>query len=798
MLKNYIKITFRNLWRSKLYTTINLFGLAIGISSALVIMLYVQDEMSYDQYFEKSEDTYRVLMRIIAQDNDLNISITPGPLAPYLEKNFPEIETGLRIFDGSRYLVRHKDTKLYAETVIYVDEIYFDIFDHNFLYGSSEKALSTPNSVVITEDLAERVFGRSELAMGKTLTFGDNEQNIVRGVVKKLPKNSSFRSDAYISFSTLPQDRPSIGGWASFDNNLTFVYIPQETNLAALEEKITKLAREKLFPDDDEEEVYFKLSLQPLADIHLKSSQLMFEGNGKSMQQMYILLAIGIFILLIASINYVNMSTARSSYRAKETGIRKVLGSYTIQIIQQYLFESITLVGLAVILGLSLSEIGIQFINQITQKDLSFLTEIQKPNFLLLLLGLWLGLGFFSGLYPAFVLSSFRPITVLKGRFSLKSSQGIFLRKGLVVFQFTISIVMIIGTWVAYQQAQFMKNKELGFDKEQLLRTAAQDDTVMEKLPVLKQELLKNPMVQKVSITSNPLGRNSASRTTFFYNETNVSSETIVVDPDYFSTISAKIIQGRNFDKSLDKVEDSIPSIIVNETFVKRMNMENPVGLKIEGGGNRYYRIVGVVKNFHFMSLHTEIVPAVFGVKLEGLKGRYMLVRLKSQQVDQNLVEMQKAYEKIDQKYPFEYEFVDDAFLDKYAEDERLNKIFFAFAGLAIFVACLGLFGLASFTTEQRTKEVGIRKVLGASAFHILKLLSIDVIILVGLASMISFIAAYFLIQQWLQNFAYQMPISWGIFVGSGFIALTIALLTISYHALKTAFVNPVDILRNE
>ena len=810
MIKNYLKIALRNLLRQRFYSAINLLGLAVGIACAVLLYMYIQHELSYDAHFKNSKKIYRVELEGREQGEKWERSIsTQWLLAPTIRKDYPEVAQVTKTMIWADKMFQHQNKQLLVKGLRLADEDYFKVFSHRFLQGDPRTALQKPHSIVLTKSLAAKVFGRANNVLNTTLQI-DKTSYLITGVIEDIPDNTHFQTEGFVSMGSLSKRRLqslNIKSWAS-TNFMTYVLLKQATSSQELENKLAKLTEAYIAPVAKKYGEEAKIKVTPLRDIRLYSADLADEGSAGTITYIYLFTAITFLILLIAGINYMNLATARSLNRAKEVGVRKVVGSYRSQLIFQFLVESFLLVLLASVLGLVLAEVAMPFFNNLSGKSLSVrqLFSVKDMIYGLLIL---LSIGLLSGSYPAFVLSSFKPSLVLKGKFG-SNKKGSRLRKGLVVVQFSISIVLIVTTWFVYQQINFMLSKDTGYTKEQVVVMQLNDPKRQGKLQVVKNKLAQNPGIKSISSANFiPVIAGHWANNSYAFEVNGETRKTSAlyapVDENYLKTMGMQLLEGKNFTQKSDQAK----GVIVNETLVKKLGLKvnskdpklNPIGKKVststsENGNPIFNRkIIGVVKDFHSKSFHSAIEPMVLSHVSQGWA---VIARLNAGNIRQTMQAIQKTWEGVDQSRPFEARFVSDAFNRQYESEERLSKIFMAFAVLTIFIACLGLFGLISFVVRQRNKEIGIRKVLGASVQNILQLISMDFVKLVLLANLLAFPLAYYAVQQWLQSFAYQTSINLLIFVASGILALTIALLTISTQALRATRVNPAVVLKDE
>ena len=806
MFRNYFKIAVRSLRRNKSTTAINIAGLALGIASCLLIVLFVQNQLSYDRYNKKAGRIFRVVLRGKMQVGELNEANVMPPVAAALKKDFPEIEDATRIRPYGAPRISYGNKTFKEDQLAFVDSNFFRVFTVPLIKGDPYTALSAPNTIVISRSVAKRYFGEED-PLGKVLQFKDTRAAAtVTGLFDEIPPNSHFHFGVLVSMSSLPEAKDPT--WLN-SNFFTYLVLPGHYNYKKLEAKLPQEIDRYVGPQLQKGlgltmEQFKKngnsigLYLQPLTDIHLHSDLTGDMEPYGNLSYVYIFSAVAIFMLLIACINFMNLSTAASFKRAREVGIRKVMGSVKGQLIRQFLLESLVLTTIALGLALLLVYIALPSFNTIAGQQLD-LNLASHPWLLpgLLILGLFTCL--LAGSYPAFFLSSFNPITVLKGKLTGgKSSAG--LRSGLVVFQFFISISLIIGTMVVYGQLSFMRHKDLGYNKDQVL-IVQEIWWLGNKKEAFRQQLLQDPRV--VSVTSSgylPAGPSNGNNF-FAYSDGNkdqmIKHLRYDVDENYIPTLSMTMAAGRNFSKEYGS--DST-AVIVNESAVRAYGWKgSPLGHTIthmdEGGAKATYHVIGVVKDFHFRSLHEQITPLVMTL---GQDYNNFIVRTRTKDIAGLLSTLQHQWSSMTTESAFSYSFLDRRFDDTYKSEQNIGVILGIFAGLTIFVACLGLFGLATFTAAQRVKEIGIRKVLGADVTGLVTLLSKDFLKLVGIAFLIAAPVAWWAMNRWLQDFVYRAPISWWIFAAAALLALLVALLTIGSQALRAAMANPVKSLRAE
>ncbi len=810
MLGNYLKFAIRLSFKHKVYSIINILGLAIGIAAFLFILLYVQDELSYDKYNEKYDRIYRVNTFGTLSGEEFNAPYTPIPLAKNLLKDFPEVESATRIIAGSHKLIRYEDKRFSEKRFFYGDSSFFEIFDIPLIQGSPKTVLNQPNTVVVTVKTAKRYFG-DEDPIGKVIKLDNGLEYKVTGVCENVPSNSHFHFDLIASIITY-EDFSYGENWINL-RVLTYIVLKKGIHQKQIEKKLPAFLFKYIGPqleeylgfsleDFDAAGQTYEYYLQPLKDIHLKSDLDMNLEPGGQITYIYIFSLIAFGILLIASTNFMNLSTARSAVRAKEIGMRKVMGSHRFSLIQQFLTESVLFSVIALIIGLALVELLMNEFNILTNKQLSF-SLFNNWYLLPLLLIFSVMLGFLAGCYPAYYLSSFNPIDVLRrnNKVGTKKSK---LRSAMVLSQFTVSILLFIGTIIIYKQLDFIQNKELGFDKENVivLRRAY---AVSKKIEAFKAELMKNPSIISASIAGDVPGEN-ASETFSFLLPGRPSSELrpisfILCDEDYAKTLDIKLVDGRFF--SEDNVADST-AIVINEACADALGLSDPVGEYLilpnvkDTVINIYCKIVGVMKNFNYKSLHEEIKPALCFPFQKDWHVQYLAIKVREGSVDKTIHFLEDQWNSFVDDQPFEFFFIEDRLNSLYYNEKTTARLFIIFSILAIFIACLGLFALASFTAEQKAKQISVQKVLGASVSNIVFSLIKEFTKWVIIANIIAWPIAWYLADIWLSNFAYQTKISIWIFIVSAAISLFIAVLTVGFQAYKAAISNPVKAIKYE
>lgn len=810
MLKNYFKTAWRNLIRNKVYSIINILGLAIGLSCFLLIALYVMDELNFDRFYPNSGRIYRINSDIKFGGANLHMPVTSDMMGEILKKDYPKVENYTRIYtsDGNK-LIKKGNDYIDETKVANVDSTFFDLFRLPAIEGDTKNALDEPNSVVVTESMAKKYFGSTNV-LGKTIEVKDDKSPFykITAVLKDIPRNSHFHFDFLFSMKNVDYN----WGQITSHNFYTYIRLQKGTDYKAFEKKFDQyidryvLPFARKFMNINSMDEFRKAgnsleySLMPLTKIHLYSDRSFELSPSGNIQYVYIFSAVALFILLIACINFMNLTTARSANRAREVGIRKVLGTAKRNLIAQFLFESTLMVVLSLLISVAIVYLVLPMFNNVADKQMT-LESLFSPYILPLLIALPLIVGIMSGSYPAFFLSSFRPIEVLKGKLKLGSKSGT-LRSVLVVFQFATSIILIVGTIVVYRQLHYIQTKNLGYNKDEVLivdRTYSLNDNIN----AFKNDVLALPGVESGTLSAYlPVSSSSRSDNTFskdavMTSENGFDMQNWHIDYDYIKTMGMQVIKGRNFSREFGGDSNAI---IINETTAKILDYPNPIGKKIytsadAEGHTRFYTIIGIVKNFNFESLHQTVGP--LGLELSAGNG-LGIFKVHSANLRNTVAQIENKWKSLAPGLPFSYRFLNDSFDEMYRAEQRVGKIAVIFAVLAIFIACLGLFGLATFIAEQRTKEIGIRKVLGASVRGIVQMLSKDFLKLIGIAILISTPLAWWAMNKWLQSFAYRVNLGWGIFILAGSIAVVIALATVSLQAIKAAVANPVKSLRTE
>lgn len=807
MIKNYFKVGTRILRRHKAYSFINISGLAIGMASCLLILLYIQDELSYDRYNKNYHRIYRIVTLAQMGETGVNVVGAAPPMAKTLVEEFPEVEDAVRFQDSDDVRISFGEKSFREKRVVYTDPSFFNVFTVPLLAGEAKSALESPRTVVLSELTAKKYFGSTD-PIGKILLFDGKVDYKVTGVFKEIPKNSHFHFDIMASLSSLPASQMPV--WLNF-NYRTYLLLKPDADPRVLDAQFPMLFKKYAGPqlqkamgkslEELAKDMGMKIesTLQPLKDVHLYSDLMgEFEPNSDA-KYIYILSAIALFILIIASINFMNLSTARSAGRAKEVGLRKVLGSQRRELVKQFLTESLILSVIALAFAFLLLWLGLPLFNSLSGKGL-VLSDLVNGFMVVSFIGITVLSGLLAGCYPAFFISAYRPVNVLRGR--LRAGTGtISLRRILVVFQFAASIILIVGTFVVYNQLRYIQNKKLGYNKEQVL-ILDNAHLLRRQAESFKNEVLKHPRIIRGTVSS-CLPVPSGSEYLMVTPEGKPLSEETPplavwpVDHDYIKTLEIKIVSGRDF--SRDHATDK-GAAIVNQSAARHFGWDDPLGKRIQkfdtvGGRPKVYTIIGIMEDFHFESLRDSIKPLVLYL---GRSTGLMSLRIKTENISGTVDFLRKKWNEFLPGEPFAYSFLDERFFNTYRAEQKIGKIFGVFSGLAIFISCLGLFGLAAFMAEKRTKEIGIRKVLGASVPNIIRLMIKEFVILVGIANLIAWPVAYFIMLSWLQDFAYRISLGFHLFVLGGLVALLIALTTVAFQAIKVAVANPIHSLRYE
>lgn len=799
MIRNYFRIAWRNLWKNKTFTALNLGALTISLASCLIIYFWVTDELSYDRSGSNADRVFRVALKLETNNQPVKeFAVTAAPLAPVLVKDFPEIEKAVRI-NGDNPLIGYEDHHFFCDEFFYADSTFFEVFGYPLLKGDPHTVLKNNNSAVITERMAKRLFGKND-PLGKMITMNDTTLLTITGIAKDLSPNNHFVFDIITSFNVIERQIGPAGmaNWWN-DSYYTYLLLKNPADAPVLNTKISDIIDKY----NGEQNKAFGLKgthyLQTLKSIHLHSdlrSELNTNGNLKSLR---IFIGIAVFLLLVACINYVNLTTATSFRRSKEIGMRKVAGASFIQLMLQFLSEAMLISFIALLLALGLSQALLPLFNKLAGTQISQGIEFSIPLVLRLVLFV-IALGIAAGIYPAFYLSGIRPIKTLKKAF-LKPGRTVSLRKALVVFQFSLSIILIIATIVALQQLKFMQSRKLGFDKEQVVTIPLRNQAESQAKELIKKEFLTIAGVTETTSSSAAPGGSLGNINVLPEGLTQDRSQTmgtLIVDYDFMNTYKLEMTAGRYFSKEFGN--DS-SSFILNETAVRDLGWgepQNAIGKGFNWGLGKEGRIIGVVKDFHFNSLQQKVQPLVMHILRSWFWYGNISVRVPAANPKASIAALQKSWNKILPDHPFDYSFVDENYNRQYQNEQRLSRLSMIFSVLIIFISSLGLLGLAIVAVSQRTKEIGVRKVLGASAAGITTLLSKGFLKLVAIAIIISSPIAWWVMDKWLNDFAYRVNIEWWVFGLAGLLAILIAFVTVSFQAIKVAISNPVKALRTE
>ena len=794
MIKNLLLVAIRNFKRDKWYSLINILGLMIGITFSLFLIFYINNELSYDNYNKNADRIYRITSYIKEPEKDvMKLAITQFPLGPELKKDFPEVEEAVRFVGSGRTMYRNGELRFYTDKVFFADSNLFKVFTHEFIEGNPKTALVEPNSVVLTQAIAEKYFGKNKSVVGKTLQNDKGDVFKITAVVKDVPKNSHLIFNILMSVSTLPKDFANNWGGFGF---YTYVLLKPNANAVGFEKKLLPLYDKYMAPIFAQFNIKIHYGVQAVPSIHLHSDMASEPEELGNISYIRIFSAVALFMLLIACINYMNLTTARSARRAKEIGIRKVTGSSRSQLIAQFLIESTLIAVVALVLSMILILVLLPTFNLLSGKSISFQTLFEPDSFLILI-GIILFVGLLGGSYPAFYLSKFNPVSVLKGSLS-KSSSNVTLRRILIVVQFSISMIMLICTWIVYGQLQYLRNKDVGFNKEQVLSIGANSNSdVSGKILAFENEAKKIPQVLSASTASAVPGGNIGFNLFSIETKNGFTQKGVWnygVDEDYLNTLGMQIKKGRNF----SGLSDTLRSIIVNENMVKYYGWDQPVGKKIKFAGDTsafYFEVVGVVKDFNQQSLYNPIAPLMLFYRPNGNSLQF---KLDAKNIPVAIAGIEKAWKNVFPDLPFSYTFLDQDFDSQYAADQKRGKIFTTFSILTIIITCLGLLGLIAFTTEQRQKEISIRKIMGANVAQIVPLITRNFIFLVGISCFFAFPVAYFFMDKWLKLFSYSTGLKIAPFLFSALTVLLITLMTVIFHAVKAALANPAKSLRTE
>jgi putative ABC transport system permease protein len=794
MLRNYFKTAFRNITRQKAFSFINISGLALSLTALWIISLYIADELSYDRYHDKAERIYRLASHGWWGEEKFDITGTSGLSAAAFKKDYPEVEDAVRIDPEGGGVLTYNDKTIKEDAILFTDPSVFNVFTYHFIAGGSN-ALKDPNSIVLTKTLAAKLFGEPAAAINKTVYIDKAPVNVA-AVIEDVPANSHFTFNALRPFSADYK-----GDWSNL-SIYTYILLRNNADIEKLRAEMPEFVKKYL--SLNAQNIHFKLELQPLTSIHLHS-HLMYElGENHDIKYIYILSIVGLLILVIAMINYINITTARASVRLREVAVRRIVGSSKNNLVTLFLAESISMIITSAVISVVLVALLMPVVNDATGKTLS-IWRFGLPASIFYLLCFTVITGLVGGLYPALFLSRFKAIPALKNQLGDVKGQVVF-RKSLVLFQFAVTVVLITASLVIYLQLHYVSNTDLGFNKNQMMTFHIDSREVREKVPALREALLQNPGVKAVASAGNPIGNNNIGMMDYNVEKNGVFDDRsnlaygLTVDPDFIPAMQIQMKEGRNFSGAI--ASDSNDAI-VNEAFLQRQGWTSAVGKRISLGKDSTGKlslvtIIGVVKDYHIYSLQHKIEPMIMQLPQKARDRDNMYVRLSENNLSQSLAEVEATFKKFDPSATFDYHFLDKNFLAQYQAEQRQGQILLAFTILTICIACLGLFGLITFTVGQRVKEIGVRKVLGASVGSITLLLTGSLLKIVFISMLIAIPFSWFMMHKWLQDFAYRIQLNWWIFVASGLVALIIALFTLCLQAFKAAIANPAKSLRTE
>ena len=806
MISNYLKSAFRNISKNKFYSFLNILGLSVGLTAFIFLYLHINDEMSYDAYHEKAPRIYRIESNFTIAGKNEMFAIVPVPMGPALKLEYPEVESFVRIFGAGNTLFRYQEKESYEEEFYFTDSTFFQIFTYDLIMGDPVKCLVEPLSIVLTRSIAEKYFGEED-PMGKILESGTGRQYKITGVMEDVPSNSHLKFDALISGTTLAAE----AGEDEFNSmepgrfwNIgvyTYLLLNENSDIQSIHDKFPEFYDKYMKSIGDMIKASYNLMSTPLVDQHF-SEHLASDFPKGNRAFIYIFIAVALFILLIAAINYMNMATARSTKRAREVGIRKVAGAQKGQLIRQFLGESLVLSYISLLLAVFFVYLLLPEFNMLSGKNVT--VEIfTNISFIVGIVIVATVIGIISGSYPAFYLSSFNPVTVVKGAVAKTGGSGI-LRKILVVFQFFIATAMIIGAIIVSQQLNFLKNKDLGFDIDNMMILELQDSAFRAKAEMFREELIQNPDILGVTNSIGVPGSNNWIQVVRMEKDSgwiDESSIITIVDYHYYDVYDIKFKEGRGFDENMGT--DDSAAVVVNEALVKAYGWEdNPIGKMIdwgfdlEGNPGRQMKVIGVIEDYHFKSLHNLVQPQMmFPAEFNKV---HLSIRINEDKMRETIDFIEEKWNDFGANRPFNYRFLKETWDEMYTAEKNLGIIFSIATVLTIFIALLGLLGLSSFIAEQRTKEIGIRKVLGASLGQVVNLLYRDFAILIVIAFILAIPVAWYVLSLWLENFAFHIQIGVFAFILGGIMSLTVGMLSISFHILKAASSNPVDAIKYE
>lgn len=807
MFRNYIKTALRNIAKSRFYSSLNIVGLAVGLATCLLILVYVLDELNYDRYNLNADRIYRVDNEIKFGNNHLDLAVCAALQGITMVREMPQVQQYTRLKWHGNLHIRKGMENLSEGRVAFADSTLFEVFTIPVISGNAKTALKEYHSLVITETIAKKYFNSTDV-VGKTILINDTAHYKITAVIKDIPKQSHFNFDVFVPM--VEDAESNDDNWLSQNWN-TYILLKQNTEVKQVQARLNPFMNKHIGPqlksvinqsleEFEKSGGFIRGSLTPLTAIHLHSNKIAeLDGNGNA-EFVYIFSAIAFLILLIACVNFMNLSTARSSNRAKEVGVRKVLGSLKTSLVWQFLTESLLISFISLLACIFISWLLLPYFNQLTGKNIQH-TVLFQPAILLCLVSLMLVVGLLAGSYPAFFLASFQPIDVLKGKLAGGFKRS-WLRSSLVVVQFVISIILIFGTVIIYSQLNYIHHKDIGFNRNQII-TIYNTNVLGDRATSFKNELLQINGIQSVTVSGYLPVNYYRSNNTFFTSttldpSTGISMQSWTVDENYIPTLDIKLMQGRNFSPAF--LTDS-SAMVINEAAAKFLGGKDILSKKLytiydlQTKKVHEYHIIGIIKNFHFSSLRAVVTPLAFFL---GKDRSSISARIRMTDIPATIGQIKNKWKSMAASQPFEYSFMDDDFNKLYTTEERTGQIFVTFAVLAILIACLGLFGLITYAAEQRVKEIGIRKVLGANVTSIVSLISKDFLVLICIASLFAFPVAWWAMRKWLQDFAYRVDIGWEPFAFAGIITVFIAMITISFQAVKAATANPVNSIRTE
>ena len=789
MLKNLLKIGIRHIRKHPGYSILNIIGLTLGISSALFLIIYVSDEISYDRYHENADRIYRVSSKITETDDEFTWNVAQIPMGPQVVQDYPEVQSYVRFINMPRSLYKYEDKEYIEEDFYYADSTLFDVFTYKVLKGEVRQAVKDPGKIALTETAAARYFGSAD-PIGKTLSAGTTTFEVT-GVIEDVPTNSHFRFDAIAARNNLPKQ---LGTWGNF-GVFTYLLFPQNLDVEAFETKIQGMYDAHMKTIFEPLKIKIEYILEPITKIHLYSTNPGEPEPTGSITYVIIFGIVALFLILIAAMNYMNLATARSASRAREVGLRKVVGSRRGPLVAQFLSESVMLTLISLLISIVLFIILLPKFNLLAGKSFNLAT-LYSPVVIAALLGIILVAGILGGSYPAFFLSRFSPLTVLKGEITQGSAGSLF-RKILVVIQFTISVAMIICTLVVFRQLKYLKTMDQGFDQENIL-TLQLNQGMVRKYPVLKLSLMENDDIKYVTSTNTQIGEGSGKVIFSMETDQGMAQRGInfaVVDHDFVDALGIKMVTGRDF--QLDMPSDTLASVVVNETLANRMGWSDAIGKKVQLGDGAQInaRVIGVMKDYHQTGMYNEIESLMLVYRE---RNNIIYIKLSGNNTEQTMSFIENKWKEVFPDQPFTYTYLSERFNNQFEADEKRGLIFTMFTILAILIACLGLFGLASYMVEQRTREIGIRKVFGADEGVIVRLISRDFIILVSISIIIAVPVAYYFMSNWLENYVYRTNIGVSILAAAALITVLLTFITISFKAYQASVLNPASSIRTE